>query len=110
VTLQIRVSFRARQDVEKILSWLSARSLPGAARWFDKYIQSLHSLATQAANCSQAPEASILGYDVRQLLFKTRKGHTYRTVFIIEGDCVQVLAVRGSGQDLLTSEELGLEE
>jgi len=109
VTLQVRVSDHAHRDVEIILTWLSERSPQGAARWFDKYLESLRTLPERAIGCPPAPEAVILGRDLRQLLFKTRRGHSYRSLFLIDGDFIQLLAVRGSGQDLATAEELGLE-
>jgi plasmid stabilization system protein ParE len=110
MTLQVRVSQRAQADVETILTWLYGRSPQGAARWFDKYLDTLQNLPDQADGCPQAPEAATLGRDLRQLLFKTRRGHTYRSLFVIEGDFVQLLAVRGAGQDLLTAEELRLDK
>jgi plasmid stabilization system protein ParE len=109
VTLQVRVSQHAQRDVETILTWLSERSPPGAERWFEKYLETLHKLSERAAGCPLAPEASFTGRELRQLLFKTRRGHTYRSLFLIDGDFIQLLAVRGSGQDLATAEELGLD-
>jgi hypothetical protein len=59
-------------------------------------------------DCSLAPEADLLGQDIRQFTFRTRRGQIYRSLFLIDGDFIQVLAVRGSGQNLTTAEELGL--
>lgn len=108
--LQVRVSIQAQSDVEAILAWLVERSPQGAARWFEKYLEMLQLLPERAINCPQAPEATVVGRDLRQTLFKTRRGNTYRSVFLLEAEFIQLLAVRGSGQDLATSAELGLDE
>jgi hypothetical protein len=57
---------------------------------------------------SRAPEADIIGPDVRQAVFKTRHGRLYRPLFVVSGDTVHVVAVRGFGQHLATLDELGL--
>jgi hypothetical protein len=92
------------------LNWLAERSTDGAARWFDRYLAMLKELPDQAEQCAFAPEAGSLGLGLRQVLFKTRKGHSYRSLFVIEDEVVELLAVRGAGQDLVTAEELGLKE
>ena len=55
-----------------------------------------------------APENSLatLG-EVRQFLFKTRRGRTYRAVYVIMDDEVRILRVRGPGQPPLTDDEMG---
>jgi len=42
-------------------------------------------------------------YDVREVLFKTRKGNPYRILFTIQEAEVLILRVRGPGQDDLAS-------
>ena len=44
--------------------------------------------------------------EIRHILFKTRRGKTYRAIFIIRTDTVFVLHVRGPGQDLIAPDEL----
>lgn len=108
--LEVRVSRHAHLDVETILTWLTERSPQGARRWFDKYLETLHLLPERALNCPLAPEAVLIGRDLRQLLFKTRRGNTYRSLFLIEGEFIELLAVRGAGRDLVTPAELGFED
>jgi hypothetical protein len=43
---------------------------------------------------------------IRQTLFKTPRGRTYRMVFTILGSDVRVLAIRGPGQAPLTRNDL----
>jgi len=108
--LQVRVSGRAERDVDVIFEWISKRSADGAARWYAAYLESLRSLPNQAANCATAPEADGLAMELRQILFRTRKGSVYRTLFIIRDSVIYILGVRGQGQNLVTAEDLGLPE
>ena len=42
------------------------------------------------------------------MLFKTRSGRVYRSLFVIEGNTIHVVGVRGAGQDLAGSGDLEL--
>jgi len=53
-----------------------------------------------------APEGELLVEDIRQCLFKTPKGRSYRVLYLIESDKVVVLRVRGPGQPPLSADEL----
>jgi plasmid stabilization system protein ParE len=105
-----KLSRRAERDVRTIQNWLVERSRVGALRWLEALEAALDQLPTTAASCPTAPEADDLGLDLRQKLFQTRRGHVYRLVFLIREDTVEVLAVRGTGQDFLTADELELPE
>lgn len=106
--MQVRVTQQAQRDVESILSWLAERSPQGAARWFNRYLDTLRDLPDRGSDCPLAPEAELLGCELRQVLFRTRRGHTYRSLFLIVGNFIHLLRVRGSGQDLATADDLGL--
>jgi plasmid stabilization system protein ParE len=99
MSLRLQISGRAERDVEAIYSWLSERSRPGAARWYEQYLFAVQELMETGPNCPLAPEAVAEGPSVRQRLFKTKRGHPYRLLFVIEADVIHVLAVRGAGQD-----------
>jgi len=105
-----KLSRRAERDVRAIQTWLVERSRAGALRWLDALQAVLDQLPATASSCPVAPEADDLGLDLRQKLFKTRRGHVYRLVFVIREDSVEILAVRGTGQDFLAAEELELPE
>ena len=68
----------------------------------------LRAIAQKPERYSIAPEAEILDRDIRQALFKTRRGHLYRALFMVVDDAVHVIAVRGYGQELATPYELDL--
>ena len=108
--LPVRFSQRAKRDVLEIQSWIRGRSSEGATKWLAALEQALRQLSVSAVSCPAAPEADEIGVDLKQRLFKTRRGNSYRLLFIIESDTVQILAVRGSGQDLLNDKDLDLPE
>ena len=81
--------------------WIKERSSKGALSWLDTLEKTLRELQTRAVSCGPATEADDFDVDLRQRLFKTRRGNTYRLVFILREDVVHILAVRGTGQDLL---------
>jgi len=68
----------------------------------------LRSLTESPGGRARAPEAELVGRDVRQALFKTRRGRIYRVLFIVVDDMVHVVAIRGYGQDLATLDDLEL--
>jgi plasmid stabilization system protein ParE len=108
MSLEVRVTARAEKDVDTIFEWLAQRSKDGAVRWYHAYLTSLHSLPIQAEGCGIAPEAEKLSIELRQILFKTRSGRIYRSLFVIVGNTIHVVGVRGSGQDLAGSGDLEL--
>ena len=57
---------------------------------------------------SVAPESTYYDYEIRHAFFKTRRGLTYRTLFVIANDSVHIIYVRGPGQDLVPPEDLKL--
>ena len=88
----------AQEDIVSIFDWLNERSPEGAAAWLDAYDAMLNSLQQSAHRHAAAPESERLGEQLRQTLFKTRKGRIYRALFVIEGQDVYILRVRGPGQ------------
>ena len=106
MTFQVTVLPQAQGDVDQIYSWIAERSLDGATRWYEKFLESLESLKTNPESCSFAPENDHVQQEIRNLIFRTRRGNPYRVLFAIEETHVQVLHIRGAGQRLLDSNEL----
>ncbi len=48
----------------------------------------------------------MLGVELRQAFFKTRKGNTYRMILKLNPDEVKILRIRGQGQRPLSLDEL----
>ena len=98
---------RAIEDKRQILRWLLERSRQGAAAWLNAYDDALQRLEQNADSYGQAPENDECPLvDVRQALFKTRRGRVYRIVLFIEGTDAYILRVRGPGQPPLQADEL----
>jgi plasmid stabilization system protein ParE len=106
----IRISARASADADAIFEWIEARSPDGAIRWYQAFLAALHLLQERAESYVAALEAEQLGIDLRQVLFKTRKGRVYRALFIIDHETVYIVGVRGAGQDLVSKDDIDLPE
>jgi plasmid stabilization system protein ParE len=110
MTFAVRVLGRATADVDHIYLWLRQRSPEGAAAWYAVYLDKLRELADSIAASSVAPEATEFDMELRQAFFKTRRGRTYRLLFVIAGDDLRVLRVRGPGQHPVSRRDLPAEE
>lgn len=75
--------------------WIAERSPERAARWYQQLLEKVGTLKTYPLRCPLASESDALGYEVRQLLVGKRQG-VYRILFTVQGDVVQILAVRHS--------------
>jgi plasmid stabilization system protein ParE len=102
----VRTLSRAKNDAQQIYNWIKDRSPEGAIRWWAAFRDACRSLEQSPERNSLAVEAEQSDRDIRQLLFKTRRGRYYRLVCVIAEDEVHVLRVRGPGQPDLTPDEL----
>lgn len=96
----------AQHDIDGIVGWLAERSPEGAAAWFSRCQLAIDELAVIADHCHLCPEGEQTGREIRELIFKTKRGNKYRLLFAIHGQSVFVLHVRGPGQDLLDPDDL----
>jgi len=98
VTFTVYELPKAKFDKRRIFEWLFERSPSGAAAWLDAYDEMVDRLRTAAESFPEAHENSDLDLDVKQVLFKTRRGRIYRAVFHLDDQNVYILRVRGPGQ------------
>jgi plasmid stabilization system protein ParE len=98
MTYRVQTTAQAEADIERIFEWLSRRSLEGARRWYQAFWHSAERLKTFPLSCGVALESGNFPEEVRQMLFKTRRGRVYRALFVIRGEVVLVLCVRGPGE------------
>lgn len=96
----------ANSDIRDILAWLAMRSASGALAWYRRWLTVLCELADAAEGFGVAPENERHPEPIRQVLFKTRRGRTYRALFVVRGSDVFVLHVRGPGQRPLEPGEI----
>lgn len=97
---------RAQADVNAIYEWIAKRSASGAANWYAAFFNAAAALERDPDSCAAAPEAKRLHLDLRQRLFKTPRGRTYRILFVIANKQVRVLRVRGPGQPPLKARDV----
>jgi plasmid stabilization system protein ParE len=100
--------WRAERDVDHILHWLNERSPQGAASWLRRWDETFATLESSADEYGLAPENEESSLEIRQILFRTRKGRDYRALYTIRGQHVFVMHIRAPGQDLVPPEELHL--
>ena len=74
--------------------------------WLDAYEQLTERLEQDADTFPVALEDRNCHIRLKQALFRTRRGRTYRIVFTIIGDEVRILRIRGPGQSPLREDEL----
>ncbi len=92
---------RATADIRQSVRWLSQRFSPAfAARWQARITAAIQTLANDPERCPEADEAADLGFDLRELLHG-RDRQVYRVLFTIDGNTVNVHAVRHATQDRL---------
>lgn len=89
---------QAQDDVRSIYSWLAERAPEGASRWFDQWLAAVTQLVDDPSRFGFAPENGLVSDEIRQVIFRTRRGRNYRAVFSINGAVVNILHVRGPGQ------------
>src|SRR5262245_52151437 len=103
---RLRILPEADDDISRIYLWIADKSGAGAATWYRRLSEVIESLSTQPFGWGPAPEGALVGRELRQVNFKTRRGRMYRLVFEIRGDEVLVLHIRGPGQSLLGRDEI----
>ena len=108
MSFEVIVLPRARRDVQQIYDWLSERSPDGAARWFNAFGKAIEALESAPESCGLAPENDFVELEIRERIFKTRRGRPYRALFAIVGQEVRVLHVRAPGQDFVDPDDLDL--
>jgi plasmid stabilization system protein ParE len=98
MSFNVRTSWIADAEVRRTFDYIRKRSPEGAASWLRAFEAALERLRERADSFGEAAESPILSSPAREMLFSTRRGLTYRIVFRIRDEEVQVLRLRGPGQ------------
>jgi len=106
MTYVVRILGRAQADVDDVYLWLRRSSPTGAVAWYSAFLDRYTGLGENAMSCALAPEAARLGIELRQAFFKTRRGRSYRLLFVVTSGEVRVLRVRGPGQRPVSKRDL----
>src|SRR5437879_1012162 len=110
MTFRVQTLRSAERDFRQIIAHIAARSTSGAVSWAKAFQNAVERLESEADRLPFAVENVHVDFEVREILFKTRRGLVYRALYTIRGDEVFILHVRGPGQDLLTAEQLSAED
>lgn len=102
---QVTVLPEADENVDRIYLSIAKRSPEGARRWYLRFLDVITSLTENPQPHGFAPENAFVEPEIRQVVFKTKHGLPYRALFRIVETDVQILHVRGPGQDLLSRED-----
>ena len=105
-SFRVVVLARAARDVDSIVAWLTKRSPPGAQRWLAALDSTKLQLSEDPLRHALIPENIRVPFEVRDALFKTRKGKTYRVIFTVVGTEVRVLRIRRPAQRPIRGRDL----
>jgi plasmid stabilization system protein ParE len=108
MTFSVTVTSSAKQNVRSIIRWIEERSRSGAETWYRRWLEVLKRLGESGGTFGIAPEDEDHEETIYQVIFKTRRGLPYRALFIVRGNQLYVLHVRGPGQDLMSPDEVRL--
>jgi plasmid stabilization system protein ParE len=108
VSYRVEMTESAHGDLDRILGWLGERSPQSAARLSAQFEKALSRLESFPLSCGHAYENSLVSEELRHLLFGLNKGRSYRALFVVRGEVVTILRIRGPGQQPVTPEELGI--
>lgn len=104
---QVIVTEDAERDIQSHYEWWrDNRSPKQALEWYERILVEFQTLRHLPERCPQAPEATMLGRNLRQLLFTIGHRITHRVIFLFELDTVTVVRVRHVAQDALSSESI----
>ncbi len=103
MTYEVILSHEARRNLRDLFAWVRERSEPGALRWYAAFLKAGDSLKHDPVRFATAPESEAFAKPIRQVLFKTKHGRTYRLLFAIPDLRVEVLYVRGPGEPPVTA-------
>lgn len=104
-TYQVRLSARAERDVDQTLRWFHGQKATAAGeRWLAQLFRRINTLETHPQRCRLAEEADAVGLELQELLFGRRQA-TYRILFVIQSRAVQILRIRHSARDALSTED-----
>ena len=106
MSVKLRVLPSADRDLQSIFDFISEQSPEGAERWWEAFLGAAARATSNPDRYAFAPETSLVDQELRQFLFKTRRGKIYRAIFTIAGDELLILRVRGPAQGPLAHDDL----
>ncbi|MBE2287238.1 MAG: type II toxin-antitoxin system RelE/ParE family toxin [Prosthecobacter sp.] len=93
MSFDVAYTAHAQQELEDVYLWIKSRAPLSAERWREELISKVESLAEEPQRHRLAPESRRFPVEIRQLLFRKRRGQ-FRILFTITGKGVVILSVR----------------
>jgi len=84
----------ANDEIENIIDYIALDSIVNALNWYDNIKEKIRSLETMPERCPKAPENELANFTIYHLIIGN-----YRVLYRIQNDAVQILHVRGAGQE-----------
>jgi toxin ParE1/3/4 len=103
VSYKVRILPLAQADRRHISRYIEKRSPQGSEKWETAYEMALTRLEENPLIYGLAPESDHFEVELKQLLFGTRSGLTYRLIFRVDANQVTIYRLRGPGQAPLGS-------
>lgn len=92
---EVEYTQNAQREIEEAHSWIAERAPRAAGQWLDELFGKVESLAKAPLSHRLAPESPKSAVEIRQLLFRKRRGQ-YRILYTVEGRRVVILSFRHS--------------
>jgi plasmid stabilization system protein ParE len=86
----VQTTAAAEREIEEVFLWLAERTDVHAVPWALGLRKAIASLSEHPARGKLMRDANVLGYEVRELLYR----RNYRILYEIRGETVVVLSVR----------------
>lgn len=93
MAFRVDITETAADDMERAFDYIAGDAPRNASKWYRRLLKRIDSLKTFPHRCQIAHESSLLGFEVRQLMYGP-----YRILFIVEGSRVLILRVRHGAQ------------
>jgi plasmid stabilization system protein ParE len=106
---QLVITEPAERDRDNCFDFIAQRNPEAALRWLHAFEAAAEALLIEP-HYGRAPESDEFREEIRQKLFKTSKGRRYRLLYVVRGQTVYILHVRGPGQDLMHPDDVELPE
>ena len=105
MTYRVVILRCADEDSSAIYVWLAKRSSAGAGRWYRTFLAAAASLKNNPLRHSLAPspDKSVMRCGST---FLTPRGRKFHLLFLLVGDEVRILRIRGPGQASVTRSDL----
>ena len=99
------VTEKAKDDLRHYYAVAAEHAPATAARWLNRFEESLQTLCENPTRCTLAPENDLVEQSIYQFFYGKRSGR-YRALFSIEANQVFVLHIRRGTMDKATEHDL----